>query len=115
MFGEEPNKELLLDFLNQLLKEEQGQIVSLTYLKNDRLGHAEEDRKAVFDLYCKNQEGERFIVELQKTKQKFFKDHTIERVALNGIRQGASDAIIMRLTGLTSDQLAFLKEKAKNE
>lgn len=30
LFGEEPNKELLLDFLNELLKHEQGRIVSLT-------------------------------------------------------------------------------------
>nr|MDU9045545.1 PD-(D/E)XK nuclease family transposase [Candidatus Electrothrix aestuarii] len=26
IFGEEPNKNLLLDFLNELLKEEQGEI-----------------------------------------------------------------------------------------
>ncbi|MEM6844999.1 MAG: PD-(D/E)XK nuclease family transposase, partial [Bacteroidota bacterium] len=51
LFGEEPNKELLLDFLNELLKNEQGKITSLTYLKSDRLGNSEEDRKAVFDLY----------------------------------------------------------------
>ena len=31
LFGEEPNKDLLLDFLNELLKEEQGQIKNLTY------------------------------------------------------------------------------------
>ncbi|MEM9832672.1 MAG: Rpn family recombination-promoting nuclease/putative transposase [Bacteroidota bacterium] len=77
LFGEEPNKELLLDFLNELLKNEQGKITSLTYLKSDRLGNSEEDRKAVFDLYCENKDGEKFIVELQKTKQKFFKDRTI--------------------------------------
>ncbi|MEM6842226.1 MAG: PD-(D/E)XK nuclease family transposase, partial [Bacteroidota bacterium] len=35
------------------------------------------DRKAVFDLYCENKDREKFIVELQKTKQKFFKDRTI--------------------------------------
>ncbi len=33
--------------------------------------------RAVFDLYCENQHGEKFIVELQKTKQKFFKDRTV--------------------------------------
>lgn len=77
LFGEEPNKELLLDFLNELLKNEQGTITSLTYLKSDRLGNSEEDRKAVFDLYCENEKGEKFIVELQKTKQKFFKDRTV--------------------------------------
>ncbi len=77
LFGEEPNKELLLDFLNELLKNEQGNITSLTYLKSDKLGNSEDDRKAVFDLYCENEEGEKFIVELQKTKQKFFKDRTV--------------------------------------
>ena len=77
LFGEEPNKDLLLDFLNELLKNEQGKVTSLTYLKSDRLGGIEEDRKAIFDLYCENEHGEKFIVELQKTKQKFFKDRTV--------------------------------------
>lgn len=77
LFGEEPNKDLLLDFLNELLKHEQGKITELTYLKSAKLGSSEEDRKAVFDLYCQNERGEKFIVELQKTKQKFFKDRAV--------------------------------------
>ncbi len=77
LFGEEPNKDLLLDFLNELLKKEQGKITELQYLKNENLGTTELNRKAVFDLYCTNEKGEKFIVELQKTKQKFFKDRTV--------------------------------------
>ena len=77
LFGEEPNKDLLLDFLNELLKEEQGEITELTYLKNENLSTTELNRKAIFDLYCTNERGEKFIVELQKTKQKFFKDRTL--------------------------------------
>ena len=77
LFGEELNKDLLLDFLNELLKEEQGQITNLTYLKTEHLGATELDRKAIFDLYCENDKGEKFIVELQKTKQNFFKDRTV--------------------------------------
>jgi len=77
LFGEEPNKDLLLDFLNVLLKEEQGEIKDLTYLKSEHLGTGELDRKAIFDLYCENERGEKFIVELQKTKQNFFKDRTV--------------------------------------
>jgi predicted transposase/invertase (TIGR01784 family) len=77
LFGEEPNKDLLLDFLNVLLKEEQGEIKNLTYLKSEHLGTSELDRKAIFDLYCENEKGEKFIVELQKTKQNFFKDRTV--------------------------------------
>lgn len=77
LFCEEPNKDLLLDFLNELLKEEQGQIVELTYLKNEHLSTSDVDRKAIFDLYCENEQGEKFIVELQKSKQNFFKDRTV--------------------------------------
>ncbi len=77
LFGEEPNKDLLLDFLNELLKKEQGKITDLQYLKNENLSTTELNRKAVFDLYCTNEKGEKFIVELQKTKQKFFKDRTV--------------------------------------
>ena len=77
LFGEEPNKDLLLDFLNELLKEEQGHITDLTYLKTEQLGASAIDRKAIFDLYCENDRGEKFIVELQKSKQNFFKDRTV--------------------------------------
>lgn len=68
LFGEEPNKNLLLDFLNELLKEEQGTITEITYLKNKNLNITELNRKAIFDLYCINERGECFIVELQKAK-----------------------------------------------
>jgi len=77
LFGEIPNKDLLLDFLNELLKEEQGVITDLTYLKSENLGDSDLDRKAIFDIYCENEKGEKFIVELQKAKQNFFKDRTV--------------------------------------
>jgi len=77
IFGEEANKDLLMDFLNELLREEQGEIKHITYLKTEHLGATEIDRKAIFDLYCENEQGEKFIVELQKTKQDFFKDRAL--------------------------------------
>ncbi len=76
LFGSEPNKDLLLDFLNELIRE-RGTIQSLTYLKSEKLGSTDVDRRAVFDLYCESETGEKFIVELQKAKQKFFKDRSV--------------------------------------
>ncbi|MGD9202587.1 MAG: Rpn family recombination-promoting nuclease/putative transposase [Chitinispirillia bacterium] len=76
IFGEELNKDLLIDFLNELLRGEQS-IKDLTYKKNEHIGRIESDRRAIFDLYCEDVRGEKFIVELQKTKQKFFKDRSI--------------------------------------
>ena len=66
-----------MDFLNELLREHEGEIKELTYLKNEHLGTSDTDRKAIFDLYCENERGEKFIVELQKSKQNFFKGRTL--------------------------------------
>jgi len=77
LFGTEPNKDLLIDFLNVLLRKDEGEIVDLTYLSSEQLGRAHDDRKAIFDIYCENDKGEKFIVELQKAKQKYFKDRSI--------------------------------------
>jgi len=76
LFGTEPNKDLLIDFLNQILPE-RHQIKDLNYSRNEQLGQAELDRKAIFDLYCMGKSGERFIVEVQKAKQNYFKDRSI--------------------------------------
>jgi len=60
---------LLIDFLNQVLKEEAGPITELTYLTPEQMGATAFERRAVFDLYCTNKDGEHFIVEIQKAKQ----------------------------------------------
>ena len=41
------------------------------------MGTQEYDRKAVFDVYCENEQGEKFLVEMQKGEQQFFKDHSV--------------------------------------
>ena len=76
LFGSEPNKALLIDFLNQILPD-RHKINDLKYSKNEQLGLNELDRKAIFDLYCIGESGERFIVEMQKAKQNYFKDRSI--------------------------------------
>lgn len=77
LFGSEPNKELLIDFLNQVVLPEQHRITELSYTRNEHLGAKELDRKAIFDLYCIGKNGERFIVEMQKAKQNYFKDRSV--------------------------------------
>ncbi|MCC6411256.1 MAG: Rpn family recombination-promoting nuclease/putative transposase [Saprospiraceae bacterium] len=76
LFGSEPNKDLLIDFLNQVLPGKH-RIKDLTYARTEQLGNSETDRKAIFDLYCIGENGERFIVEMQKAKQNFFKDRSV--------------------------------------
>lgn len=76
LFGVEPNKGLLMDFLNLLLPVHH-QIKELTYTKNEHLGSSPYYRKAIFDLYCESESGEKFIVEVQKAKQNYFKDRSV--------------------------------------
>ncbi len=76
IFGEAASAPLLCDFLNALLPD-QPPIVRLTFKNNEQLGQAEADRRAIYDLYCENEKGEKYIVELQKARQNFFKDRTV--------------------------------------
>lgn len=76
IFGEEASKPLLLDFLNALLPQ-QKKITNLSFKDKEQLGQTEADRKAIYDIFCENESGEKFIVELQKAKQNYFKERTI--------------------------------------
>ena len=76
IFGEEASKPLLIDFLNALLPS-RSKIIDLNFKNNEHLGQTIADRKAIYDIYCESENGEKFIVELQKAKQNFFKDRTI--------------------------------------
>ncbi|MDR2042150.1 MAG: Rpn family recombination-promoting nuclease/putative transposase [Tannerella sp.] len=70
------DRELLIDFLNGLIGE-RAQITGVEYLPNTVAGEWDADRKAVFDLYCTNSEGEYFIVEMQRCLQPHFIDRSL--------------------------------------
>jgi len=76
LFGEEGSKDLLIDFLNQLLPT-QHQIAKLSFKNPENFSNTVEERKAIFDIYCESASGERFIVEMQKAKMHFFKDRSL--------------------------------------
>jgi predicted transposase/invertase (TIGR01784 family) len=76
IFGEEASKPLLIDFLNALLPNT-NKIIDLTFKNTEQLGPTDSDRKAIYDIYCETDLGEKFIVELQKAKQNYFKERTI--------------------------------------
>ena len=76
LFGSEFNKELLISFLNAMFHGEQN-VQNVTYLNSEQLGDRVDARRAIFDVYCENDKGEKFIVEMQNVYQDFFKDRTI--------------------------------------
>ena len=76
LFGEEGSKDLLQDFLNQLLPD-YHQIAELSFKNPEKIPSTPKERKAIFDIYCQTAKGERFIVEMQKAKVNFFKDRAL--------------------------------------
>lgn len=76
LFGTEMNKELLISFINSLLSGKEV-IRDLTYLNTEHLGTSEADRRAVFDVYCENERGEKILIKMQRGEQQFFKDRSL--------------------------------------
>ena len=69
LFGTETNKNLLIDFLNAILPS-QHQVKDLTYRSTENL-------VVDLELYCQSENGEKFIVEMQKAKHNYFKYRSI--------------------------------------
>lgn len=76
LFDMELNKDLPISFLNTLLQEERT-VKDVTYLNAEHLGTQEYDCRAVFDVYCENEKGEKFLIEMQRGEQQFFKGHSV--------------------------------------
>ena len=95
LFGTELNKGLLISLLNALFDrsaqqspDEPRQVVKdLRYLPTEKMD-AYGLRRAVFDVYCEGENGEKFIVEMQKASQDFFKDRSVFYSAFPIIEQG---------------------------
>ena len=77
LFGTEMNKDLLISFLNALFHGTKKEITDIQYLNGEHLGDGYGDRRAVFDVYCMTADGGRFIVEMQKAEQSYFKDRSV--------------------------------------
>ncbi len=114
LFGTEPNKMLLIDFLNQILPDRK--IKDLSYSSGEKQGLTELDRKAIFDLYCIGDKGEKFIVEMQKAKQNYFKDRSVFYASFPIQEQGKKNKWDYKLDPVYSvGILDFIFDDHKNE
>jgi len=68
VFGSDTNKDLLIAFLNELFRGRKV-IADLYYNKNEHVGDTEDIGSVIFDLTCTADNGERFIIEVQRTAQ----------------------------------------------
>ncbi|WP_286778687.1 MULTISPECIES: Rpn family recombination-promoting nuclease/putative transposase [Sphingobacterium] len=68
VFGTDANKDLLKAFLNELFRGRKV-IADLHYNKNEHVGDTEEIGAVIFDLTCTADNGEQFIIEVQRSSQ----------------------------------------------
>ncbi|WP_158800075.1 Rpn family recombination-promoting nuclease/putative transposase [Pedobacter sp. L105] len=80
LFGNERHKEIMIGFLNALFKG-QKMITDISYQTTEYGGDYVELRKVFFDLSCITQDGECFILEMQRREQEYFKDRCIYYVS----------------------------------
>jgi len=76
IFGSEPNKDLLIAFLNEVFRGRKH-IVDLVYDKNEHPGDIKDEGTAIFDLLCTGGNGERFLIEVQRARQGYFKERAL--------------------------------------
>jgi predicted transposase/invertase (TIGR01784 family) len=76
IFGSDPNKDLLVAFLNEVFRGRK-QIVDLVYNKNEHYGDIKEEGGAIFDLLCTGDKGEQFLIEVQRARQGRFKERAL--------------------------------------
>lgn len=72
VFASEPNKDLLIAFINELFKGRKT-ILDLSYNKNEHVGDTDELGSVILDLTCTASNGERFVIEVQRSSQFNFK------------------------------------------
>lgn len=76
IFGTEPNKDLLIAFLNAVFRGRKH-IVDLVFNKNEHPGDLKHEGSAIFDLLCTGENGEQILIEVQRARQARFKERAL--------------------------------------
>ena len=115
LFGTEMNKDLLISFLNALFNGQEV-ITDITYLPTEQFGNYG-SRRAIFDVYCNTEKGEKIIVEMQKNEQAFFKDRSVFYASFPIQQQGqrGSDWNFELKSVYTIGILNFVFDEDKND
>ena len=87
IFGQETSKELLIQFLNDLLEGERH-VTGLTFRDKEQLPETKDLRGIVYDIHCRTDTGERIIVEMQNHHQERFVDRSLYYAARSIVSQG---------------------------
>ena len=66
----------MIAFLNEVFRGRKH-IIDLTYNKNEHPGDLKDEGAAIFDLLCTGGDGEKFLIEVQRGRQGYFKERSL--------------------------------------
>ena len=87
IFGQEVNKDLLMDFLNELLAGEE-RIEEIRFMDKEQLPDNEQDRGIIYDIFCRTEDGRHLIIEMQNDSQTYFRNRSLFYACRGIVRQG---------------------------
>ena len=76
LFGEEANKDIIISIITDVL-ELKTQLLDIQFLDKEQLPPSSEERVGIYDIFCKDVEGNRFVVEMQKSRLAYVKDRMV--------------------------------------
>ena len=76
LLGSEPNKDLLIDFLNAVF-EGRKKIVDIVYIKNEYLGETKSEGAIILDIACITSYNEIILIEVQRGRPGNFKKRSV--------------------------------------
>jgi predicted transposase/invertase (TIGR01784 family) len=76
IFANENHKNITISFLNSILQLK-SPIIEIEFQNLEKVGEREKEKKSIFDIFAKDQDGKEIIVELQRKSQEFFIDRAI--------------------------------------
>ena len=73
LFGSKDHKALTIDFLNCILDRKEGNLIeTVKFADTEQLPEVIDGRKSFFDIYCTDQDDNKFIIEMQRKYQSHF-------------------------------------------
>ena len=77
LFGDEKNKDILIAFLNAVLKMSEGEIEGIELINTELLREFAEDRKGILDVRAKTKQGKQIDIEIQVLETEFMPERTL--------------------------------------
>ncbi|MEA2028261.1 MAG: Rpn family recombination-promoting nuclease/putative transposase [Campylobacterota bacterium] len=119
IFGDPDNTDLLKSLLNDILGfANERKIEKIIFKNGELLPEAPEERKAIIDLLCEDENGSQFIVELQKVSQEHFQSRALYYTSFPIQQQGIKGGWNFELTpvyfiGLLNFEIDRFKNKSE--